>query len=48
MAVEVGLLRNSRKESSRSLDRAHSSKQAVLVALPAHSRRVELVELQLG
>ena len=48
MAVEVGLLRNSRKESSRSLDRAHNSKQAGLVALPAHSHRVELVGLQLG
>ena len=48
MAVEVDLPRNSRKESSRSLGRVHSSKQAVLVELPAHSHRVELAGLQLG
>ena len=52
---------SSRKESSRSLGRAHSSKQVVLVVhsskqvvlvaqleeRAAHSRRVELAELQL-
>ena len=47
MAVEADLPRNSRKESSRLLDRAHSSKQAVLVVLPAHSHRVELAGLLL-
>ena len=47
MAVEADLPRNSRKESSRLLDRAHSSKQAVLLALPVHSHRVELVGRQL-